>query len=342
MINLKYKDKGLTGLANLGNTCFINSTLQCLSNTYELNDFLDDKKYRLNTDKQYDCLLLKEWDNLRELMWSQNCVISPKGFIINVHKIALKKNREIFTGFTQNDLPEFLMFLIDSFHEALSRKVTIQINGIIKNEEDKIAKSCYEMMKRMYEKEYSEILKYFYGIQVSYLKDLDNNVKSQNPEPYFILNLPIPQDNKQPNIYDCLDLYTLTERMDGDNKWYDEEVDKKIVVDKKTEFFSFPEVLVIDFKRFNNSLRKNQILIDFPLEKLDLRKYVIGYNKESYVYDLYGVCNHSGGVQGGHYTAYIKNPNQKWYLYNDTRVTEVKENQIVSPKAYCLFYRKVK
>jgi ubiquitin C-terminal hydrolase len=89
--------------------------------------------------------------------------------------------------------------------------------------------------------------------------------------------------------------------------------------------------------------QKNQILIDFPLNDLDLSKYVIGYKKKSYMYDLYGVCNHSGSVFGGHYTAYIKNANGKWYNFNDTSVQEIPlslNNSIISPKSYCLFYRK--
>ena len=106
-------------------------------------------------------------------------------------------------------------------------------------------------------------------------------------------------------------------------------------------FWSFPTILVIDIKRFNSTNRKNQIMIDFPLKKLDLSKYVIGYNKESYIYDLYGVCNHSGSSLGGHYTSFIKNANGKWYHYNDSDVSEVsEENHIISPKAYCFFYRK--
>ena len=40
-VNDKYKDKGLTGLTNVGNSCYINSCMQLLSHTYELNDFLD-------------------------------------------------------------------------------------------------------------------------------------------------------------------------------------------------------------------------------------------------------------------------------------------------------------
>ena len=83
-------------------------------------------------------------------------------------------------------------------------------------------------------------------------------------------------------------------------------------------------------------------MVDFPLENLDLSKYVIGYKKNSYIYELYGVCNHSGGVLGGHYTAYIKNANGKWYEFNDTNVNEIKEENVISPQTYCLFYRKKK
>jgi ubiquitin C-terminal hydrolase len=102
-----------------------------------------------------------------------------------------------------------------------------------------------------------------------------------------------------------------------------------------------PSILVIDIKRFNHKNQKNQMLITFPLENFDLSNYVIGYKKDSYIYDLYGICNHSGGVHGGHYTAFVKNANGKWYHFNDTNVSEVGLiESIISPKAYVLFYRK--
>lgn len=116
---------------------------------------------------------------------------------------------------------------------------------------------------------------------------------------------------------------------------------KKVDAKKKILFWSFPDLLIVDLKRFTNTVRKNQVLVDFPLENLDLSKYVIGYNKTKYIYDLYGICNHNGSVFGGHYTAYIKNPNGKWYHFNDTSVSELK-GKVKTNKAYCFFYRKKK
>jgi uncharacterized UBP type Zn finger protein len=124
----EYKDKGLTGLANMGNTCYLNSCVQILSHTYEFNDFLKKSNYKGRINDKPESVLLVEWDNLRELMWSQNCTIAPNGFISAIRTIANIKKREIFIGHDQNDVCEFFLFLIESFHSAISRPDNIQIS----------------------------------------------------------------------------------------------------------------------------------------------------------------------------------------------------------------------
>jgi ubiquitin C-terminal hydrolase len=122
---------------------------------------------------------------------------------------------------------------------------------------------------------------------------------------------------------------------------FNERTGLKEDVTKKIMFWSFPTILVIDLKRFNSTNKKNQIFVSFTLDNLDLSSYVVGYKKDSFIYELYGICNHSGGVLGGHYTSFVKNANGKWYLYNDTSVNEVSVlSTLISPKAYCFFYRK--
>jgi len=337
-----YKDKGLTGLANLGNTCFVNSCIQVLSHTYELNNFLNNDSYKKKLQKKYESAMLIEWDNLRILMWTENCIVAPNKFLKTIQKLAQIKQIDIFTGFAQNDLPEFLLFVVDCFHTGLAREVTMNVSGTIENETDKIAVQCFDMIKKMYANEYSEVWNIFYGIHVSQIISLETGeVLSGSPEPYFMINLSIPEENKSPSLIDCFDLYVSGETLEGENAWYNETTKMKQAVKKQISYWSLPTVLVIDIKRFNAQNRKNQILVTFPLENLDMSKYVIGYKKNEYVYDLYGICNHSGGVHGGHYTAYVKNANGKWYHFNDTLVTEVIILQeLISPKAYCFFYRK--
>ena len=151
-IHAVYKDKGLSGLANMGNTCYVNACLQLLSHTYEFNDFLSNKggEYKSRLNHKVDSVLLHEWDKLRAMLWSNNCIISPGGFVSAMQKIARIKHMDLFSGFQQNDVAEFLMFLMDCFHTALSREVEMKVRGVARNETDCAAKECYEMMCDMY------------------------------------------------------------------------------------------------------------------------------------------------------------------------------------------------
>jgi len=340
----KYEGKGLTGLANLGNTCFMNSALQCLSHTYELNDFLDTEEHKVLMNKKPDSLILMEWDKLRKMIWSENCTISPGGFVMAIRKVAKIKGEHIFTGYAQNDLTEFLVFLIECFHEAINREVEMEIKGAAKTSKDELAKKCYEMVKNMYERDYSELLSIFYGTHVSTISSMEGDKLSDSPEPFLMLNLEIPKVKRRPDMYDCLDAYTKLETLEGDNMYFNNDKKKHEKVMKSIQFWNLPTILIIVLKRFifeNNKGRKNEKTVDFDIDTLDLTKYVLGYNKGSYVYELYGICNHGGGVQGGHYTSFVKTANKKWYHFNDTSCKEIVDvNQLKSSRAYCFFYRK--
>ena len=369
----KYSGMGITGLANLGNTCFANACLQCLSHTYELNDFLSkgDGDYKKHLSNKPESVLLVEWDDLRKLMWSQNCVISPGRFINTVQRIAKITNRDLFTGWSQNDLPEFLLFLFDSFHNALTREVIMDIKGNIKTKKDEMGKACYEMMKKQYTKDYSEFLNIFFGIHVSVLTPIpqqthiqsntanscDTTYLSIRPEPYMLIHLPIPskeelhieKTDKNVTLFNCFDKHCERESLEGDNAWFNETEKKKQNVNKRLLFWSLPNIMIIDIKRFipsyaSGRMKKNQQFIDIPISNVDFSKYVEGYAKETFIYDLYAICNHHGQIDGGHYSATIKNSNGKWYNFNDTQVKEIliNDNIISGNTPYCLFYRKKK
>lgn len=349
----EYKDRGITGLKNLGNTCFMNSAIHCLTHTYEFSRFLDSKTEQFYNDllqKNEYGIILKEWNDLRTLMFSENCNISPGGFLTNVQKIAVIKDRQIFTGFAQNDLTEFILFICDCFHEALKRPVKIDVYGQEKNKTDSIAKKCYKMVQDNYKDNYSEIYQMFYSIQVSNIYEYSDSTDydqlcsmpplSTRPESIFMLDLCIPEN--ECTVYECIEKHCKPELLNGDNKWFNEDKNEKQDVLKQYSFFNLPEVLIISLKRFNHHVNKNNTYVKIDVnEHIDFSKFVCGYNPQQYKYEVFAVCNHYGSIMGGHYTTTVKNASGKWYSFNDLEKNEVDDERVITPNMYCLFLRKV-
>jgi ubiquitin carboxyl-terminal hydrolase 2/21 len=324
------------GLMNLGNTCYMNSIIQILSHTQPFTKYIF--SINVNSTKKENNLLIKFICLLKELKEQINGgSISPQLFLMELHNYASEHNLENFTGYDQNDASEFLIILIDYIYKTIERKVVINIKGKPINKKDNLTNMCFNNLKKMYSEHYSEILNIFYGYSITNIISGDKIVSS-SPQSYFMLNLPIPTIKSKVNIKDCLNLYLEEEKID-----YSHENESKLCI-KQTLFYNFPDVLIISLNRFNYRNVKNHKIVNFPLENLDLNSYVNGYNsKNDYVYDLYGICNHSGSCLGGHYTSIIKTSKDKWCNFNDRLVSEITINvNDFYSKAYVLFYIKKK
>ncbi|KAF1972356.1 UCH-domain-containing protein [Bimuria novae-zelandiae CBS 107.79] len=146
-------------------------------------------------------------------------------------------------------------------------------------------------------------------------------------------------------LEECFAETSKSEVLSEDNAWYCSRCKELRRATKTLEIWTAPDILVVHLKRFSSHRvfrDKVDALVDFPIEGLDLSERVGLSEGKDLVYDLFAVDNHYGGLGGGHYTAYAKNFfDQQWYEYNDSIVSK-KSNpeQVVSPAAYLLFYRR--
>ena len=147
------------------------------------------------------------------------------------------------------------------------------------------------------------------------------------------------------NLFDLIDYFCSKECLGIENKdddWYCEKCKSKVSASKKFELYYLPRILIIRINRFKRSgcyYSKNDEFIDFPIENLDLGRYIYNGDSEHYKYDLFAVIQHYGAKDNGHYTAVCKNWDGNWYDYNDSSCSRTGRD-VVSSAAYVLFYRK--
>ncbi|GKV04041.1 hypothetical protein SLEP1_g16256 [Rubroshorea leprosula] len=148
------------------------------------------------------------------------------------------------------------------------------------------------------------------------------------------------------SLSSCLDAFLMEEPLGPDDMWYCPGCKEHRQAIKKLDLWMLPEIIVFHLKRFTyGRYLKNKIdtFVNFPIHNLDLSKYVKNKDGQSYVYELYAISNHYGGLGGGHYTAYAKLVDEdKWYHFDDSHVDAVSEAEIKTSAAYLLFYKRVK
>uniref|UniRef100_A0A1A7YX61 Ubiquitin carboxyl-terminal hydrolase n=1 Tax=Iconisemion striatum TaxID=60296 RepID=A0A1A7YX61_9TELE len=333
--------QGLVGLKNLGNTCFMNSILQCLSNTSELRDYCLRNFHRLDLSSSCRCSsgLMEEFAKLTQNLWTSisNEAISPSDFKNQIQRFAPK-----FVGSSQQDAQEFLRFLLDGLHNEVNR---VSIRPKV-SAEDFDPLSDDEKSRRMWnmylEREDSKVVDLFVGQLKSSLTCTVCGFRSTMFDPFWDLSIPIAQKSSgEVTLKDCLNLFTREDVLDGDERPTCDRCKTRRKCTKRFSIQKFPQILVLHLKRFSDTnvrMCKLSTFVNFPLKDLDMREFS-AVSSERPVYNLYAVSNHTGNTLGGHYTAYCRNPALgEWYSYNDSRVSPMSSSQVRSSNAYVLFY----
>lgn len=178
---------------------------------------------------------------------------------------------------------------------------------------------------------YPKLKKEYYNAQEAQEKESHSSLKD------------VPLSKKTSiQLNDCLELFLQQEKLGEQDPWYCPQCKEHRQAFKKFDLWSLPKVLVIHLKRFsyNKYWRdKLDVLVNFPVQALDLSEYVINKNHPRAVYDLHAVSNHYGGLGGGHYTAYAINCYDGcWYYFDDSSVSSADASSPVSKAAYVLFY----
>jgi len=348
----------LIGLANIGATCYMNATLQCLSNTDKLTNYFL-KEFEYDKDKVDDTKKISnQYYRLLHHLWSKTS--DKKDYAPKHFKKVLSEVNPLFSGVNANDSKDLLNFLLETLHRELNKapKEEKEYNNIGNNINQFSEEDIKQIFFKDFAKRYRSIISdlfYFtfeiksqccncklikYNFQVNPFLEFPleqvNQYLFQNGKIASLTNM--DGSNPDINLHDCFEYNQKIDLMSGENQMYCNLCNNCYDSYYSTTLYLSPEILIINLNRGKNAVY--QCNVNFP-EELDLTNYVINkdYNTQ---YELYAVICHIGpSSMSGHFVAYCRNRmDDKWYLYNDSIVTLCeKPKEYLNKMPYILFYK---
>ncbi|KAL5971981.1 Ubiquitin carboxyl-terminal hydrolase 8 [Taenia solium] len=355
------------GLKNMGNTCYMNSTLQCLLHTPHLwYFFVTRQPFRGHLAQSFAEFVCKMTDPP-----------STEAYLPKMLKESFDRSHSMFADGQQQDSHEFLMILLDSLHEELNRSEVPGITSLllyahkqlyyavliglglfscltsdtskggsgeshVKSEGVSAAYLADLSWSRSRGRDDSVILDWFNGQLLSTVQCLTCNRCSHAFDEFMYLSVSI-QGLDSTDLMKCIEEFFESEALSGENLWLCPQCKIPCEAVKTFGIWRLPEYLIIHLKRFRSYITCEKIdsYVYFPLTGLNLSDFTKNIAVSDCIYDLYGVINHHGSVQSGHYTAFcFDSADHQWRNFDDSRVTELSEAEIRTRAAYVLFYKR--
>ena len=314
----------VSGLINHGNTCYMNSVMQCLNCVTPLVAYFLEDAYLVdvNSSSPYD----------GTIAWEVGAAFSAMvaGRKNPVSLLALKGKvgefHHQFSGSEQNDSHEFLMYLLAWLHEDLRGGSLPAFLG------DGL--TSHHVAAAGLNNEPSIVTLLFQGMHKHVIFCGNCQHESVSFEPFTVLSLALPASGNS----------TLKRLL---HNYYEDtfitykcpQCNKEGESLRKTFIQKMPPVLVLHLNRFEYAIsaRKKQNFVDFPVEGLSLRAHIL-CDIPSATYSLCAVSNHFGTLSGGHYTSYCRpSYGNVWYNCDDRSVSRLR-TPVKTSAAYLLFY----